>query len=101
MGHAWLGNVRELRNVMERAFVVAEGGSIDTRHLMLGVDAADDAAPRSLPAELDSLEREKIVQALARVDGNQTKAAALLGISRRALINRLESYGLPRPRKQT
>ena len=39
--------------------------------------------------------------ALASVDGNQTKAAALLGISRRALVDRLDAYGLPRPRKQT
>jgi two-component system, NtrC family, response regulator AtoC len=101
MSHAWMGNVRELRNVVERAFVVAEGGPIDARHLMLEAPPrAEEAQPRSLPAELDSIERERIVLALASVDGNQTKAAAVLGISRRALINRLESYGLPRPRKQ-
>ncbi len=101
VGHAWMGNVRELRNVMERAFVVAEGGAIDVRHLMLDVERApEDGQPQSLPAALDSLERERIVSALASVDGNQTKAANLLGISRRALINRLEAYGLPRPRKQ-
>jgi two-component system response regulator AtoC len=100
--HAWAGNVRELRNVMERAFVVSEGGPIDPRHLMLGVEpSAEEAKPQSLPAALDSVERERIVAALATVDGNQTKAAALLGISRRALINRLDAHGLPRPRKQT
>jgi two-component system, NtrC family, response regulator AtoC len=100
--HAWMGNVRELRNVIERAFVVAEGGTIDVQHLMLDVEpAADEAKPRTLPAEIDSLERERIVSALASVDGNQTKAAAILGISRRALINRLDAHGLPRPRKQS
>jgi transcriptional regulator with PAS, ATPase and Fis domain len=100
--HPWTGNVRELRNVIERAFVVAEGHTIDVGHLMLGAaPSTQDDVPRSLPAELGSIEREKIVSALASVNGNQTKAAAILGISRRALINRLEEYGLPRPRKPT
>src|SRR5215472_15674580 len=102
VGHSWQGNVRELRNVVERAFVVAEGGTIEAHHLMLQARApVSEAPPRSLPAELDTLEKERIVQALASVDGNQTRAAALLGISRRALINRLNAYGLPRPRKHS
>ncbi len=96
VSHVWPGNVRELRHVMERALVLADGKSIDAEHLLLG--NAGEPQP-TLAAELDSLERAKIVQALASVDGNQTKAAALLGMSRRALINRLESFGLPRPRK--
>jgi DNA-binding NtrC family response regulator len=44
-------------------------------------------------------ERERIVEALARANGNQGRAARMLGISRRTLINRLETYRLPRPRK--
>src|SRR5215472_663261 len=102
VGHPWLGNVRELRNVIERAFVVAEGGPIDAHHLMLTAALpSSEEQPRTLFAELDTLEKEKIVAALASVDGNQTRAAALLGISRRALINRLDAYGLPRPRNHT
>jgi DNA-binding NtrC family response regulator len=98
--HGWPGNVRELRNVTERALAIAEGGAIDAHHLMLE-DAAPPSEPpkQSLLTELDALERDKIVQALATTDGNQTRAAALLGISRRALINRLDTYKLPRPRK--
>jgi two-component system, NtrC family, response regulator AtoC len=46
-------------------------------------------------------ERERIIEALARADGNQTKAAELLGVSRRTLINRIEEFGLPRPRKRS
>jgi transcriptional regulator with AAA-type ATPase domain len=97
--HAWPGNVRELRNVIERAVVVAEAGHIDARHLMLEAPDVQSSTRATLPKELEAIEKERIVSVLASVDGNQTKAAALLGISRRALINRIEAYGLPRPRK--
>jgi two-component system response regulator AtoC len=49
--------------------------------------------------ELREIERERIVQAMSQAGGNQTLAARLLGISRRALITRLENFKLPRPRK--
>jgi DNA-binding NtrC family response regulator len=99
--HAWPGNVRELRNVLERAILLAAGGAeIDVAHLQ-GI-----AAPRSAPAasgalheEIASIERQRIVEALERAGGNQSKAAKLLGVSRRTLVNRLDEYGLPRPRK--
>jgi DNA-binding NtrC family response regulator len=55
--------------------------------------------PEKLRDEVGRLERERIVEAIARCGGNQTKAAELLGISRRALLHRLDAYGLPRPRK--
>jgi DNA-binding NtrC family response regulator len=96
VAHAWPGNVRELRNVVERAVVLSEGGAIDVGHLLLAGTAP--AAP-TLGAKMDAFERDQIARALAEADGNQTRAAALLGMSRRALINRIEAYGLPRPRK--
>jgi two-component system response regulator AtoC len=55
--------------------------------------------PEKLRDEVGRLERDRIVEAIARCGGNQTKAAELLGISRRALLHRLDAYGLPRPRK--
>ncbi len=65
--------------------------------------AAPTPAERSLPDDLrDALsvvERQRIIDALDRCAGNQTRAAALLGISRRALVSKLEQYSLPRPRK--
>ncbi len=95
--HAWPGNVRELRNVVERALVLADGTAIDAHHLLL--DAAALPQAPSLGAKIDAYEREQITLALEQAKGNQTRAAAALGISRRALINRIEAYGLPRPRK--
>jgi DNA-binding NtrC family response regulator len=52
-----------------------------------------------LSAPLDAVERTRIEEALSRAGGNQTKAAELLGISRRTLVGRLDTYGLPRPRR--
>jgi transcriptional regulator with GAF, ATPase, and Fis domain len=124
----WPGNVRELRNVMERAALLATDGRIgrdqvllepvDEAHLIDGDDefeaitrveqlpGAGLAGPRpassapslstSLPGET---ERDRIVRALEVCGGNQTRAAKMLGVSRRTLINRLEEFGLPRPKK--
>jgi DNA-binding NtrC family response regulator len=49
--------------------------------------------------ELEALERKRILDALAQCAGNQTKAAKMLGMSRRTLLNRLDSYAIARPRK--
>jgi DNA-binding NtrC family response regulator len=53
----------------------------------------------SLPDEMEALERERILKALADCGGNQTQAAEMLGISRRTLLRRLDEYNVPRPRK--
>ena len=90
MRHGWPGNVRELRNAMERALAVCEGRPIEPGHLLL--DAAGGAP------EPD--ERQRVIDALAAAEGNQTLAAEILGVSRRTLIHRIEEYELPRPRKK-
>jgi DNA-binding NtrC family response regulator len=119
--YAWPGNVRELRNVVDRAVVLAPADVILPEHLppklvaaveapvvtpaagVLRVPArvapASDAADR-LRREVDELEKQRILAALAQCDGNQTRAAELLGVSRRTLINRLVEFDLPRPRKR-
>jgi DNA-binding NtrC family response regulator len=61
--------------------------------------APPPSAPRDLKSEVEALERQRIVDALERCAGNQTKAAKMLGMSRRSFLTRLESYNLPRPRK--
>jgi two-component system response regulator AtoC len=64
----------------------------------LGAQSVDPRA--RLLGELERVERERIVDALSRCAGNQTQAAELLGISRRTLLTRLQTYDLPRPRKR-
>ena len=161
LSYSWPGNIRELKNVVERAVLLASGPSITTEHLPvekmkhppvrastdprqhplhpsvfesapsgdttqpLGtvrratkppVDVDDATLPWDAPGilpgsnpsqpptlKLDEAvadaERQRIVEALRRAGGNQTKAAELLGISRRTLINRLDAYKIARPRK--
>jgi DNA-binding NtrC family response regulator len=103
---AWPGNVRELRSVVERAALLAAGAPIERTHLMIGEAEADTEAPReaapkptSLKEQLKDEERRRILDALEASDGNQTKAAKLLGMPRRTLIERLRTYGYMRPRK--
>jgi transcriptional regulator with PAS, ATPase and Fis domain len=109
--HRWPGNIRQLRNVMERAVVLSERGCITVEALPAemelgpGVPASGaGTGPRlhtgaAISASSDD-ERRRILSALDKCAGNQTRAASLLGISRRTLLNRLAAYDLPRPRKR-
>jgi transcriptional regulator with AAA-type ATPase domain len=105
--YQWPGNIRELRNVIERAAVLAQGGPIRPEHIgaelrSQGSADATLAGQSHLPplrSEIETVERQRILDALSLCSGNQTRAAKLLGISRRTLINRLDAYRIPRPRK--
>ncbi|HEY8428067.1 MAG TPA: sigma 54-interacting transcriptional regulator, partial [Sandaracinaceae bacterium] len=83
--YPWPGNVRELRNAMERAAVLSGGGHILPIHLPEEIREHGAAPPPAggLRAELDGVERRRILEALERTGGNQTQAAALLGMPRR------------------
>jgi transcriptional regulator with PAS, ATPase and Fis domain len=119
--YAWPGNVRELKNAMERVPILCGDGPIVPEHLPANnrfslptflTNDSDDADDESSdpwsatttvgPSEaaLDVAERARVLQALESCGGNQTRAAKMLGISRRTLVNRLDEYRLPRPRKQ-
>ena len=103
--YAWPGNIRELRNAVERAVLLCEGGGpITLVHLPV-----DKMRPRASPPPAGLLsdgateadrERQRILHVLAACEGNQTEAARMLGIARRTLINRLEQYGISGPRKK-
>ncbi|HYH97984.1 sigma 54-interacting transcriptional regulator [Hyalangium sp.] len=126
--HSWPGNIRELRNIMGRALVLCRGEAIQPEHLVF--DSAPkvlEPAPKVLepaPKELEptspgspalssapasgtlgediaALERQRILEALEQCAGNQTRAAQVLGISRRTLVTRLKMYGIPGPRPRS
>lgn len=98
--YPWPGNVLELRNAVERAVRLALGGEILAEHLPLEplLPVATDGRLRE---HVDSLERDTIVKALAESNHNQTHAAKRLGLSRRALIYKMEKYGLKPPPGRT
>jgi two-component system, NtrC family, response regulator AtoC len=105
--YRWPGNIRELRNVIERAVLLCAGDVIGVAHIPYDKMATRleahprPGATRTLPPQGSSTspEERRILDALAESAGNQTKAARLLGISRRTLINRLDQFQVPRPRK--
>ncbi len=130
--HPWPGNIRELRNTVERAVLLAAGGPVKPEHLILHASASRRSSVPTMPMERISstdmtaphrdsqitlgddavvlsherlattvaeVERRRILDALDRCGGNQTRAARMLGISRNTLLARLDAYGLPRPRK--
>jgi two-component system response regulator FlrC len=89
--HSFPGNVRELRNLLERAVLRCRGARIEPHHLGLSpaLGGAAAPAPAELPLDLSTLERMAIAEALRRVQGNRTHAARLLGIGLRTLRNKL------------
>jgi DNA-binding NtrC family response regulator len=98
--HAWRGNVRELENTLHRAVLLAHGDAID----LDAIELAPGAAPAPMPAatqtgiaglvgrRMEEVERDLIVETLAHTLGNRTHAATILGISIRALRNKLRDY---------
>jgi DNA-binding NtrC family response regulator len=106
MARAWDGNIRELRNTIERACILAEGGGITERELkqsaprtmgapgLPAVAAATDRFPEGDDIKLSARERDHIRQVLERSGGNKMAAARALGLDRRTLYRRLDRYGL-------
>ncbi len=101
-GYRWPGNVRELENVIERLVVLAHGQEILAEDLPAELKRARPAAqtdrielsPQGI--SLEAVEKELILWALKKADWNQTQAAALLDLSRKTLIYRMEKHGIRR-----
>ena len=97
MRHPWPGNVRELENVVERAAVLSMGAEIRPQDLPPEMGTASGgllARSAEREASLEDLEKDYILLVLDRVDGNQTRAAEILGIDRRTLYRKLQSYNV-------
>jgi DNA-binding NtrC family response regulator len=91
----WPGNVREMRNVMERAMILARGaGQIGVEHLPADLRKGGGGDKRHQPHALADVERVHIEKTLKFHGGNRTRAAQELGISRATLINKIKVYGL-------
>ncbi len=89
--YRWPGNIRQLRNVIQRACLVTRGPEIKPEDLALGESSTPPVLP--LPAQtLDQMERQMIWQALRDLNGNKTAAARRLGITLRTLHNKLTRY---------
>lgn len=85
--HPWPGNLRELRNVLERAWIASDDERLDP--------PAPRGAPGAPPMSLAEVERRQIERALAYTRGHQGEAARLLGISRKTLWQKRRRHGLP------
>jgi len=108
--YLWPGNIRELRNVIERALVLCSGPVLLPEHFPVekmrrNPGTQSDAARQALPSpamssgkSLKQIEQQAIEDALERCCGNQTRAAELLGMPRRTFCKRLKEYEIARPR---
>jgi two-component system response regulator AtoC len=104
--HDWRGNVRELRNALERAAALSTTDQIEADQILVGdraqgvgandrtrSDADQPPAPNPYPLRLEDIERQHIQRVVEESDGNRERAAAVLGISSRTLYRKLREYG--------
>jgi len=94
----WSGNVRELRNTLERACLLSEGRTLSERDVLTALGTTQRARPAPAPvvthAPAAPVDREALVRVLENAHGNKSVAARALGMSRRAFYRRLEAHGL-------
>ena len=92
--HPWPGNVRELENRIKRAVVMAEGRYVTPEHLELQKAISTEGDTSTLKASRESREKDLVRLAMEKAEGNISRAAAELGISRPTLYQFLARYGL-------
>jgi two-component system response regulator AtoC len=100
--YSWPGNIRELKNVVERAVLLCEGPVLEPQDMPL--DRSPVTESQKLPTSgtgAARTERDRIIEALATCAGNQSRAAKMLGIPRRTFVTKLDAYRIPRPKKAT
>lgn len=95
MEYNWPGNIRELRNVIEEAVVVSNGNIIEPDNMnMTYYKNGDSGSVQAIPDEisLHELEKKTVINALIKTKGNQTRAARLLGVTRKIIMTKIEKY---------
>ena len=92
--HTWHGNVRELRNVVERSMIMADSNTLTIDSLSLEFRTPETEKSGTDSLALDDLERCHILRVLEHTQGNKAEAARLLGIGIATLYRKLESYGM-------
>jgi len=97
--YGWPGNIRELRNAIERSMLLIDGHTLEPSHLTMLARTVSNARFQLPPegVKLEELERQLLVQALERSGGNQTQAGELLGINRDQVRYRIEKFSLVKP----
>ena len=101
--HPWPGNIRELQNAIERALITCDGALVNAAHLGIPLTSEHEAPAAPPPPDaggglLDEIERNAILDALARAHGHKSRAAALLGVTRFQLYTRLKRHRIEIPR---
>ena len=86
----WKGNIRELKNVIERAVILADGPDLSSEYLPLDIQQSSSNSSSSF--DLANIERSHIQKVLQHTKGNKTKAAELLGIGLTTLYRKLDDY---------
>jgi two-component system, NtrC family, response regulator AtoC len=97
VAYGWPGNIRELRNAVERAMLLADGELLEPSDFPIVSGSAKPGHPFELPASgvnLEEIERSLVTQALERCAWNQTRAAALLGLNRDQIRYRIDKFSL-------
>ena len=103
LAFSWPGNIRELKNTIESASVIAENGTIEAAHLPAKIAGAFDQYPKtsakisadiSLDERLKEIEKSLIIEALKKTGGVQVRATELLGINQRSLWHRIKKHGI-------
>ena len=101
--YEWPGNIRQLKNMIERAVVLSDAGQIAAEHLDLPVAPASpresSSSAADVASELKAVEKRSVLEALEAAAGSQRGAAKILGWSRGKFIARLDEFGIQRPKK--
>ncbi len=98
-GYSFPGNIRQLRNLIERAVIICNSGTLNLTHFKQALPgnsspAQTDQLPERVTLNLDKNEAQLITEALKRSKGNKSKAAAMLGITPQSLLRRLDKFNL-------